>query len=113
MALFRIGKNGNQKVERVNRSPSLLCQKGGFMEITSISRKISGYAYDNISVTATIQEGDDPIEVAKALDIELQKMLNAIREQENETMIKRKEQQETVSLLKRALDFAEKEDIPF
>ena len=83
------------------------------MEITSISRKISGLNFDNISATATIQEGENTIEVAKQLDAELRKMLAAINGQESDVVEMKNEKKETVSLLKRALDYAEKTDIPF
>ena len=54
---------------------------GKIMKIESISRKISGFNYDNISVVATVDENDNAIEVAKELDILLHKMLNEIENQ--------------------------------
>lgn len=83
------------------------------MKIESISRTISGFDYDNISATATIGENENPIEAAKLLDVETRKMLNAITNQKKAVDDLRSEKQETVSLFKRALEHAEKEDIPF
>ena len=84
------------------------------MELTSISRKISGPDYSNISLSATLGPDDDPIEVAKQLDVKLHKMLQAINQQADEALKKRNEQQKAVSILERALEQAKKDDgIPF
>ena len=48
------------------------------MEITSVTRKISGRNFDNISMTATVGDNDNPIEIAKQLDALLHNSLNAI-----------------------------------
>ena len=53
------------------------------MEITTISRKISGMNYDNISATATIDKDEDVAKAAKNLDAILKKALSEI-EQQNE-----------------------------
>jgi len=83
------------------------------MKIESISRKISGFNYDNLSAIATLDVDEDPIEAAKKLDAEVQKMLNAIMDKVRVVGEARAEKQETISLLKRALEYAEKEDLPF
>ena len=83
------------------------------MEITTISRTISGFNFDNISATSPIKAGENPIEVAKQLDAELRKMLSAIRDQEQIVPKMEREKEDTVSLLQRALDFAKNTDIPF
>ena len=83
------------------------------MKIESISRKISGFDYDNISATATLEDNEDPIEAAKNLDSEIRKMLAAITDQREIARVAHKEQEETVSLLERALGYAKEQNIPF
>jgi len=61
------------------------------MVITTLSRTISGTNYDNLSVTANLEDGDNPIEKAKELDAMLRKMMDEISAQ-RETQ--RKQEQE-------------------
>lgn len=83
------------------------------MNITSITRKISGHNYDNISVTATLTDGESHIEAAKTLDLELHKMLDAITELNNLVAENTREKDDTISLLEEALKFAKDREIPF
>ena len=83
------------------------------MQITSITRKISGFSYDNISATATIGEGEDVIHAAKSLDAELRKMLSAIQDKQGAAQEAQREKDHTVSLLEDALKYAKDRDIPF
>lgn len=83
------------------------------MKITSISRKISGYNYDNIAITADVEEGEDLIKSAVDLDNLLLKQLQAISEKDEEVRIARREKEEAVGTLERALQIAKDQDIPF
>jgi len=83
------------------------------MEITSISRKISGFNYDNISATATVEPGEDVVEAAKKLDASLRRMLAGVQEQSEQVDSARREKEAAISTLKTALDYAENIDIPF
>lgn len=51
------------------------------MKIIEISRTISGRDYDNISVKATVDEGDDVTKIGIALDEKLRKILFEIDQQ--------------------------------
>jgi len=64
---------------------------GNYMVITTLSRTISGLNYDNLSVTANLEDGDNPIEKAKELDAMARKMMDEISAQ-RETQ--RKQEQE-------------------
>ena len=83
------------------------------MKITSITRKISGYSYDNISATATLGDDENVIDAAKSLDAELRKMLSAIGDQQEASQAAELEKENTVSLLEEALKYAKDKDIPF
>lgn len=60
------------------------------MRITHITRKISGNNYDNISVTAELAEGEDPVSCAVRLDGKAYEMLGKIKE--NEEIRRKKEE---------------------
>ena len=47
------------------------------MKIESISRKITGRNYDNLSMTATLSEGEDPIKASVELDKKCNEALQA------------------------------------
>jgi hypothetical protein len=83
------------------------------MIITSITRKISGSNYDNISATATISEVESPVYCAVRLDTELRNMLSAIENKEGLVKEKTMEKERTVSLLETALEYAKDKEIPF
>ena len=78
--------------------------------ITQISRTVSGDNYDNITLTATLKPDEDPQGVAKRLDFECQKYLGILKQGANNF---EQEKTEAISILKRALEFAENEQLPF
>ena len=49
------------------------------MKIIEITRTISGYNYDNLSMKAVLTDEDNPTEVGLNLDRELNKILDKIR----------------------------------
>lgn len=83
------------------------------MKIKSISRTISGYNHDNFSATADLEDGEDPIEAAKELNMAVEKMLHEARELATATQDFKTEKQQTVSLLESALQHAKDFEIPF
>ena len=84
------------------------------MKIETISRKITGDNYDNISISATLSEEDDPVKTAVELDHKLQIMLKTIYEQNRNIEIITEEKKETISILEAALEYAKKyNEIPF
>lgn len=85
------------------------------MKITEIKRTISGSNYSNISATANLSEGEDPLGVAISLDNQLHRMIDAIERNHSDVFEKKREADSAVSYLKDALEYAEKkrEEIPF
>ena len=83
------------------------------MKLNTITRTVSGSNYDNISVSASLDDGDDFVEKAKVLDLILKKSLDAIKAQNDAIWSARNEKVETISLLQNALDYAKKNEIPF
>lgn len=61
------------------------------MKIATLSRTISGLHFDNLSITANLEDGDNPMEKAKELDAMARKMMDEISAQ-RETQ--RKQEQE-------------------
>ncbi len=74
------------------------------MKITTLSRTISGTNYDNLSVTANLEDGDNPIEKAKELDAMLRKMMGEINAQRETQRRQEQERSRTIDLLSRADD---------
>jgi len=70
------------------------------MKITHITRKISGNNYDNISVTAELADGDDPVRCAVDLDEKAYEMLRKIKENEES----RNKKEESVRELKNRIE---------
>ena len=84
------------------------------MEIKSITRTVSGDKFDNISVTANLLDGEDPVEKAKELDLLAKRMLEEINRQAIEKARQDSERSYAVEVLSRALEYAkEKAELPF
>lgn len=50
------------------------------MKITEIKRTVSDMHYSNMSATATVSDGEDPIQASIELDTKIKEMLAAIKE---------------------------------
>jgi len=83
------------------------------MKITTITRLISDHNYGNFSATSTLEPEDDLLESAKKLDMEVRKMISATEIQYNQAIQAKREKEDTIDLLKRALAYAEDQEIPF
>jgi len=85
------------------------------MKIIEVSRTVSGSNYSNLSARAVVEEMTETIAtVGLALDKELRKALEKIDDSRNQEAIARREANETVDLLQKAIDFAKKSaDLPF
>jgi|GEM_PF-4950494 len=83
------------------------------MKIATLSRTISGLHFDNLSITANLEDGDNPMEKAKELDAILRKMMGEINAQQDEHIRRERDRNETIDLLERAIAFAKNEEIPF
>lgn len=86
------------------------------MNIISISRKITGGNYDNISMTANLDEGEDPIKAVVQLDIKCHEALNGIVEHKATEEIRNHEERkmlDKVEALKTAIKKHEIDDLPF
>lgn len=86
------------------------------MIVTSITRKVTGNHYDNISFTAEIEEGEDPKKIAIDLNklceesLEAIKIDDGIRFHANKT---KSENLEKLEVLKKAIEDGRVSDLPF
>jgi len=83
------------------------------MKVTTITRTVSGYNYDNVSATAIVEENEDILEAIKALDATLKQSLYEIEQRGQVITEQEREKSNTISLLQDALKYAKERDIPF
>jgi hypothetical protein len=86
------------------------------MKITEIQRTISGSNYSNVSMKASIGEGEDPIKASVELDTLLHKSLLCINENEialNAVEVKKREQLNKLEILKCLVNEKAGFELPF
>lgn len=83
------------------------------MKIIEIRRTVSDMYYNNTSATATLADGEDPIKAAIELDAKIKEMMAGIADKISTIEDFRREKAEAVNILQKALDHAQKQDIPF
>lgn len=87
------------------------------MKITSITRTVSGGNYDNISLSAEINEKEDPLACAIMLDKQANEMLNKIRVEAEIRHDRQEKNREATyrleQILKHLRNGGDIEDVPF
>jgi hypothetical protein len=86
------------------------------MKITSISRKITGHSYENVSLTAYLNDDDDPVKCGIELNNKCCDILDGITEHKafrSERNRKEERMLNKVNALTVAIKKHELDDLPF
>ncbi len=85
------------------------------MEITTVTRKISGHNFDNLSFTANLVDGEPPDAAAVTLDRLCHQALERIYAEQEKSREIKQEANEAVNILEEALRHAKgrANEVPF